>query len=140
MQLTALRCCNVKISTLKPKTNHHSLELSVRFCIYFTPRTHAHCAQLFIPVHHDVIRMPHLHLTWPRSSTLESWASEPVRQVRRPPDQYFPRKIKIKNGTVSAKIAPRLKCYKNASRLNRYNFPTDNAIDFLFSTRHSEMV
>ena len=29
------------------------------------------------------------------------------------------------------KIAPRLKCYKNASRLNRYNFPTDNAIDFL---------
>ena len=43
-------------------------------------------------------------------------------------------------GTVSAKIAPRLKCYKNASRLNRYNFPTDNAIDFLFSTLHSEMV
>ena len=39
-------------------------------------------------------------------------------------------------GTVSAKIAPRLKCYKNASRLNRYNFPTD----FLFSTLHSEMV
>ena len=27
-------------------------------------------------------------------------------------------------GTVSAKIAPRLKCYINASRLNRYNFPT----------------
>ena len=43
-------------------------------------------------------------------------------------------------GTVSAKIAPRLKCYKNASRLNRYNFPTDNAIDFIFSTLHSEMV
>ena len=43
-------------------------------------------------------------------------------------------------GTVSAKIAPRLKCYKNASRLNRYNFPTDNAIDFLFSTLDSEMV
>ena len=43
-------------------------------------------------------------------------------------------------GTVSAKIAPRLKCYKKASRLNRYNFPTDNAIDFLFSTLHSEMV
>ena len=43
-------------------------------------------------------------------------------------------------GTVSAKIAPRLKCYKNASRLNRYNFPTDNAIDLLFSTLHSEMV
>ena len=42
-------------------------------------------------------------------------------------------------GTVSAKIAPRLKCYKNASRLNRYNFPTDNAIDFLFSTVRSEM-
>ena len=41
---------------------------------------------------------------------------------------------KMKYGTVSAKIAPRLKCYKNASRLNRYNFPTDNAIDFLFST------
>ena len=40
-------------------------------------------------------------------------------------------------GTVSAKIAPRLKCYKNASRLNRYNFPTDNAIDFLFSTHHT---
>ena len=32
---------------------------------------------------------------------------------------------------------PRLKCYKNASRLNRYNFPTDNAIDFLFSTLHT---
>ena len=41
------------------------------------------------------------------------------------------------NGTVSAKIVPRLKCYKNASRLNRYNFPTDNAIDFLFSTLHT---
>ena len=40
-------------------------------------------------------------------------------------------------GTVSAKIAPRLKCYKNASRLNRYNIPTDNAIDFLFSTLHT---
>ena len=40
-------------------------------------------------------------------------------------------------GTVSAKIAPRLKCYKNASRLNRYNFPTDSAIDFLFSTCHT---
>ena len=40
-------------------------------------------------------------------------------------------------GTVSAKFAPRLKCYKNASRLNRYNFPTDNAIDFLFSTLHT---
>ena len=40
-------------------------------------------------------------------------------------------------GTVSAKIAPRLKCYKNASRLNRYNFATDNAIDFLFSTLHT---
>ena len=43
-------------------------------------------------------------------------------------------------GTVSAKIAPRLKCYKNALSLNRYNFPTDNAIDFLFSTLQSEMV
>ena len=43
-------------------------------------------------------------------------------------------------GTVSAKIAPLLKCYKNVSRLNRYNFPTDKAIDFLFSTLHSEMV
>ena len=41
------------------------------------------------------------------------------------------------NGTVSAKIAPRLKCYKNASRLNRYNFPMDNAMDFLFSTLHT---
>ena len=40
-------------------------------------------------------------------------------------------------GTVSAKIAPRLKCYKNASRLNRYNFPTDNAIVFLFSALHT---
>ena len=48
--------------------------------------------------------------------------------------------VKSINGTVSAKIAPRLKCYKNASSLNRYNFPTDNAIDFLFSTLHSEMV
>ena len=37
----------------------------------------------------------------------------------------------IMNGTVTAKIAPRLKCYKNASRLNRYNFPTDNTIVFL---------
>ena len=36
-----------------------------------------------------------------------------------------------------SEIAPRLKCYKNASRLNRYNFPTDNAIDFLFSTLHT---
>ena len=43
----------------------------------------------------------------------------------------------IVNGTVSARIAPRLKCYKNASRLNRYNFPTDNAIDFLFSALHT---
>ena len=43
-------------------------------------------------------------------------------------------------GTVSANIAPRIKCYKNASRLNRYNFPTDYAIDFLFSILHSEMV
>ena len=34
-------------------------------------------------------------------------------------------------------MAPRLKCYKNASRLNRYNFPTDNAIDFLLSTLHT---
>ena len=48
--------------------------------------------------------------------------------------------IRTTYGTVSAKIAPRLKCYKNASRLNRYNFPTDNAIDFLFSALHSEMV
>ena len=31
----------------------------------------------------------------------------------------------------------KLKCYKNASRLNRYNTPTDNAIDFLFSTLHT---
>ena len=45
--------------------------------------------------------------------------------------------IAIIIGTVSAKIAPRLECYKNASRLNRYNFPTDNAIDFLFSTLHT---
>ena len=43
----------------------------------------------------------------------------------------------IEYGTVSAKIAPRLKCYKNASRLNRYNFPMDNAIDSLFSTLHT---
>ena len=40
-------------------------------------------------------------------------------------------------GTVSAKIAPRLQCNKNASRMNRYNFPTDNVIDFLFSTLHT---
>ena len=45
--------------------------------------------------------------------------------------------LQVLVGTVSAKIAPRLKCYKNASRLNRYNFPTDNAIDFLFSTLHT---
>ena len=30
-----------------------------------------------------------------------------------------------------------IKCYKNASRVNRYNFPTVNAIDFLFSTLHT---
>ena len=30
-----------------------------------------------------------------------------------------------------------IKCYKNASRLNRYTFPTVNAIDFLFSTLHT---
>ena len=52
---------------------------------------------------------------------------------------YFPQLVCtnttfIPIGTVSAKIAPLLKCYKNASRLNRYNFLTDNAIDFLFST------
>ena len=46
-------------------------------------------------------------------------------------------RTRIAFGTVSAKIAPRLKCYKNASRLNRYNFPMDNAIDFLFSTLHT---
>ena len=40
-------------------------------------------------------------------------------------------------GTVSAKIAPRLKCYKNASRLNRYNVPTDDAIDSLLSKLHT---
>ena len=45
--------------------------------------------------------------------------------------------INLIYGTVSAKIAPRLKCYKNASRLNRYTFPTDNAIDFLFSILHT---
>ena len=44
------------------------------------------------------------------------------------------------NGTVSVKIAPRLKCYKHASRLNRCKFPTDNAIDFLFATLHNETV
>ena len=43
-------------------------------------------------------------------------------------------------GTVSAKTAPRLKCYKNVSRLKRYNVRTDIAMDFLFSTLHSEMV
>ena len=37
-------------------------------------------------------------------------------------------------------FAPRLKCYKNASRLNRYTFPTDNAIDFLFSILHTTPV
>ena len=46
-------------------------------------------------------------------------------------------RIFITFGTVSAKIASRLKCYKNASRLNRYTFPTDNAIDFLFSILHT---
>ena len=39
-------------------------------------------------------------------------------------------------GTVSAKIAPR-KCYTNASRVNRYNFPTVNSINLLFSTLHT---
>ena len=56
------------------------------------------------------------------------------------PDNKLKLMKSIQYGTVSAKIAPRLKCYKNASRLNRYNFQTDNAIDFLFSTLHSEMV
>ena len=37
---------------------------------------------------------------------------------------------------MGQKIAPR-KCYKIASRLNRYNLPTVNAIDFLFSTLHA---
>ena len=46
----------------------------------------------------------------------------------------FTRKLHHSYGTVSAEIAPRLKCYKNASRLNRYNIPTDNA---LFSTLHT---
>ena len=32
-----------------------------------------HCAPL---CHHDVIWMPHLHLTWPRSPTLESYATK----------------------------------------------------------------
>ena len=44
--------------------------------------------------------------------------------------------VVIINGTVSTKIAPRI-CYTNASRLNRYNFPTVNAIDFLFSILHT---
>ena len=44
-----------------------------------------------------------------------------------------------RNGKVSANIALRLKCFKNASRLNRFNFPTDNAIDFLFSTLPSKI-
>ena len=54
-------------------------------------------------------------------------------------DRALPRSASGKrtHGTVSAKIAPRLKCYKNASRLNPYNVPTDNAIDFLFSTLHT---
>ena len=30
-----------------------------------------------------------------------------------------------------------IKCYKNASRSNRYNFPTVNAINLLLSSRHS---
>ena len=30
-----------------------------------------------------------------------------------------------------------IKCYKNASRVNRYNFPTVNAIDFLLSKLHT---
>ena len=40
----------------------------------------------------------------------------------------FPRKLP--HGCI-------IKCYKNASRLNRYNFPTVNAIDLLFSTLHT---
>ena len=57
-------------------------------------------------------------------------------------------------GSVSEKIALRyiykmgqfprklphgyiIKWYKNASRVNRYNFPTVNAIDFLFSTLYT---
>ena len=55
----------------------------------------------------------------------------------RPQRDRHPPHRDMKIGTVSAKIAPRLKCYKNASRLNHYNFPTDNAIDFLFSILHT---
>ena len=44
-------------------------------------------------------------------------------------------------GTVSEKIALRIiiyiKCYKNASRLNRYIFRTVNAINFLFSALYT---
>ena len=30
-----------------------------------------------------------------------------------------------------------IKCYKNASRLNRYNFPTINAINIVLSPLHT---
>ena len=36
-------------------------------------------------------------------------------------------------------FAPRLKCCKNASRLIRYYFSTDNAIDFLFPPLHTTL-
>ena len=43
-------------------------------------------------------------------------------------------------GTVTQKLPPHgyiIKCYKIASRLDRYNFPTVNAINVLFSTLHT---
>ena len=33
----------------------------------------------------------HLTRHYKSESTIITWASEPVRQVRRPPDQYFPK-------------------------------------------------
>ena len=63
-----------------------------------------------------------------------------VHAVNKSTTDYVVQMSPVLIGTVSAKIAPLLKCYKNASRLNRYNFPTDYAIDSLFSTLHSEMV
>ena len=78
MQLTASRCSNVKISTLKQKTNNHN------FLITRTQRTlrnlfqfaYACALRTIINSGYDVIWMPHLHLTWTRSPTLESCATK----------------------------------------------------------------
>ena len=48
--------------------------------------------------------------------------------------------VSILIGTVSEKMIIRIyvkKCYKNPLRLDHYNFPTANAIDFLVKILHT---